>query len=134
MRSSNNQGWVNNSAPFIWRINMTPVAKNLIAAFIIKKIIGAMDDNIVKNRMMAPGGNMGLQRSMMPQIANNRLSEYFRFMKSQSITFKNKTMKTSDLRLVQAEYNKDKVLKLMKVYRSEEIGRASCRERVSSPV
>lgn len=96
---------------------MTQVAKNLLLAFMTKKILSMMDDNIVKNRMIAPGGNMGLQRSMMPQIAANRLSEYFRHMKSNGVTFKEKTLKTSELKLVQAEYNKDKVLNLMKQYK-----------------
>jgi hypothetical protein len=92
--------------------------KNLISVFIVKKLIDIMSDNLVKSRMMSTGGNMGLQRSIMPQIAENKLSEYMRYMKANGVLFTEKIVKASELKLVQSEYNKDKVLSLMKAYKS----------------
>lgn len=91
--------------------------QDLIKGFVVAKIFELLKDNGIKNRMVAPGGNMGLQRSMMPQIASNRLSEYHQWMGKKGVKFQKKTVKASKLRLIQSEYNKDKVLSLMRLYK-----------------
>lgn len=90
---------------------------DLIKTFLAVKVFELLKDNGIKNRMVAPGGNMGLQRSMMPQIPANRLNEFYHYMNKHGVKFVNRRVPTRTLKLVQSEYNKDKVLALMKMYK-----------------
>lgn len=65
------------------------------------------------NRLQAPGGNLGISRQQMPQIDGKYLGQLVKWLQEKGITVEEKQWPLDRLRLVQAEYNRDKVLALI---------------------
>lgn len=69
----------------------------------------------VLNGLTVPVGNLGMSRQSMPQIDN--VDEFIDVLSDNKIGVLPDTVNLSELRLTQAEINKDKVLKLLKLLR-----------------
>ena len=86
------------------------IAKTLIAAWAVKSFSDYLG---LFNSIILPVGNLGVTRSIMPQIEGRFIADYLKWLESKGI----KTTKTSilpgALSLTQNEINKDKVIKLM---------------------
>ncbi len=93
------------------------LATKALAAYATVKMVMNVFGYAKFNNIMLPGGNFGIGRGQMPQIASERLGEYMQAMERQGIKFTHTTMKLEDLRITQNEYNKFKVMKLMDVYK-----------------
>lgn len=94
---------------------MSKLANLFMAYVIIKKL--TQDASLMKmNSMILPGGNMGISRSQMPQIPGDKMQDYISFLKGTGLKISTRLLPSSKLKLTQNEYNKEKVLKLMKAY------------------
>ncbi|ACV50097.1 hypothetical protein [Delftia phage PhiW-14] len=65
------------------------------------------------NRLMAPAGNLGLSRQQMPQIDSKYLDQLVQWLATQEVGVDEKQWGLDKLKLVQAEYNREKVLSLI---------------------
>lgn len=61
------------------------------------------------NLILAPTGNLGISRNEMPQIDGKYRAAFIDFMKSQGIGVRNVRVPARSLKLIQGEYNRDKV-------------------------
>lgn len=64
---------------------------------------------IKNNLILAPTGHLGVSRSSMPQIDAKVREEFIEFMKAQGVKVRNVRVPAKSLKLVQGEYNRDKV-------------------------
>ena len=65
------------------------------------------------NLILAPTGNLGIPRSAMPQIDSKCRAEFIAFIQSQGIKVRNLRVPAKSLKMVQGEYNRDKVGAIM---------------------
>lgn len=65
--------------------------------------------SMINNLILAPTGHMGIARSQMPQIDFKYRSDFITFMNSHGVATKNCRVPTRSLKLVQGEYDRDKV-------------------------
>jgi hypothetical protein len=65
------------------------------------------------NNIKIPSGNLGVSRSMMPQIDSQHVPDYIEWLKSKGITVDKEQVPVNSLRLCQNEINKNKVVKLI---------------------
>lgn len=65
---------------------------------------------VAKNNMiLAPTGNLGVSRNQMPQIDNQYRNAFIAFLKSKGISVRRIRVPAKSLKMVQGEYNRDKV-------------------------
>lgn len=85
---------------------------------IIKTFVDMMN---TFNGLYIPVGNMGIPRSAMPQIDGKHQGNFKAFLKSNNVSFKLTQDRVKDLMLTQNEINKFKIIKLMGLYRDNEV-------------
>ena len=68
-----------------------------------------LQQSLKNNLILAPTGHMGISRSQMPQIDFKYRAGFVDFMKANGIKVKNCRVPTKSLKLVQGEYDRDKV-------------------------
>lgn len=68
---------------------------------------------ISNNMILAPTGHLGISRAAMPQIDFKHRSEFLRFMDAQGIKVRNIRVPARSLKMVQGEYDRDKVGAIM---------------------
>lgn len=68
-----------------------------------------IQQSMINNLILAPTGHMGISRSQMPQIDFKYRDEFINFIKSRGLVVKNCRVPTRSLKLVQGEYDRDKV-------------------------
>lgn len=61
------------------------------------------------NSILAPTGHLGISRTQMPQIDFKYRDSFIRFIKSQGISVRTIRVPAKSLKLIQGEYNRDKV-------------------------
>lgn len=85
--------------------------KTAVTLIAVKKFIDYLD---TFNNMAVPAGNLGIPRYQMPQIEGKHFDDFIQWLKSQGITSATKSVPAGGLRMAQTEFNKTKVMKLMK--------------------
>ncbi|WPJ72203.1 hypothetical protein DEEACLCL_00186 [Salmonella phage CRW-SP2] len=79
--------------------------------------------NII-NGLRIPVGNLGLSRSSMPQIDDDKQQDFHDYLEANGVSIEAGQIPIGSLRLTQNEVNKMKVWKLMKAIRNKKpIGR-----------
>lgn len=79
--------------------------------------------NII-NGLRIPVGNLGLSRSSMPQIDDDKQQDFHDYLEANGVSIEAGQVPIGSLRLTQNEVNKMKVWKLMKAIRNKKpIGR-----------
>lgn len=68
-----------------------------------------IQQSMINNLILAPTGHMGISRSQMPQIDFKYRESFIDFIKSHGLKVKNCRVPTRSLKLVQGEYDRDKV-------------------------
>lgn len=68
---------------------------------------------IQNNLILAPTGNLGVPRDAMPQIDSKYRDDFLEFMKSNNVKVRNIRVPARSLKMVQGEYNRDKVGSIM---------------------
>lgn len=65
------------------------------------------------NLILAPTGNLGISRNAMPQIDTKFREDFINWMKGQGVKVRDIRVPAKSLKMVQGEYNRDKVGAIM---------------------
>lgn len=71
------------------------------------------------NGLRIPVGNLGLSRSSMPQIDDDKVDDFKEYLANAGVDVTTPQIRIKDLRLTQNEVNKMKIWSLMKRYRQK---------------
>ena len=66
------------------------------------------------NQLKVPSGSFGVPRSAMPQVDQQHLQGFLRWLEAQGVKIQRKQVRADDIKLYQNEFNKNKVLSLIK--------------------
>lgn len=72
-----------------------------------------LQKNYKQNLILAPTGNLGIPRTSMPQIDSKHRAEFIKFMQAHNVKVRNIRVPAKSLKMVQGEYNRDKVAAIM---------------------
>lgn len=79
---------------------------------IVKKYVDVLK-NVQNNLILAPAGNLGIPRDQMPQIDGKYREDFIEWLKRHKVKVRTIRVPAKSLKMVQGEYNRDKVGAIM---------------------
>lgn len=89
-------------------------ATDFLKNFFSSRLVMDTTSNIDFNHMKIPARHMGISRSKMPQIAGSDLGDFEDYLNDNSVYLRKKIQPTKNLTLCQQDFNKYKIIKLMR--------------------